>query len=132
MGKYKEDTDLTSEKIENCLQETISKVKETFNGIEIKYEFNGNRTFIEKDPNSYLLQKLKSTCEEILSKPQEVSYFTGYTDTAVIAGKLNNKNCMSYGPGSLNLAHKPDEYVPIEDIKRCEKVLQKLIENTCK
>ncbi len=123
---------LTSEKIENCLQETISKVKETFNGIEIKYEFNGNRPFIEKDPNSYLLQKLKATCEEILSKPQEVSYFTGYTDTAVIAGKLNNKNCMSYGPGSLNLAHKPDEYVPIEDIKRCEKVLQKLIENTCK
>lgn len=42
-----------------------------------------------------------------------VDFFTGYTDTAVIAGKPGNRNCMSYGPGSLVLAHKPNEPGPM-------------------
>ena len=33
-----------------------------------------------------------------------VGFFTGYTDTAVIAGKTGNNNCMSYSPGALALA----------------------------
>lgn len=42
-----------------------------------------------------------------------VGFFTGYTDTAVIAGKTGNRNCMSYGPGSLVLTHKPNEPGPM-------------------
>ena len=45
------------------------------------------------------------------------------------AGTLMNHNCMSYGPGSLELAHKPNEYVPYEDVCRVEKVLSVLAEN---
>lgn len=59
-----------------------------------------------------------------------VGFFTGYTDTAVIAGKTGNRNCMSYGPGSLALAHKPNEYVPHADIVRCQNALIALADNT--
>lgn len=59
-----------------------------------------------------------------------VGFFTGYTDTAVIASKTGNRNCMSYGPGSLALAHKPNEYVPHADIVRCQQVLIALADNT--
>lgn len=59
-----------------------------------------------------------------------VGFFIGYTDTAVIAGKTGNRNCMSYGPGSLALAHKPNEYVPHADIVRCQNVLIALADNT--
>ncbi len=59
-----------------------------------------------------------------------VGFFTGYTDTAVIAGKTGNRNCMSYGPGSLALAHKPNKYVPHADIVRCQNVLIALADNT--
>lgn len=59
-----------------------------------------------------------------------VGFFTGYTDTAVIAGKTGNNNCMSYSPGSLALAHKPNEYVPHADIVRCQQVLIALANNT--
>ena len=31
------------------------------------------------------------------------------------------------GPGDLELAHKPQEYVAIEDILRCEAVLKELV-----
>jgi succinyl-diaminopimelate desuccinylase len=37
---------------------------------------------------------------------------------------------MSYGPGSLALAHKPNEYVPHADIVRCQNVLIALVDNT--
>ncbi len=59
-----------------------------------------------------------------------VGFFTGYTDTAVIAGKTGNRNCMSYGPGSLALAHKPNEYVPHADIVPCPNALIPLAANT--
>lgn len=59
-----------------------------------------------------------------------VDFFTGYTDTAVIADKKGNRNCMSYGPGSLALAHKPNKHVPHADIVRCQNVLIALADNT--
>lgn len=61
-------------------------------------------------------------CRTVTKKKPTVSYFPGYTDTAVIAGKLQNHNCMSYGPGNLECAHQPDEWVAVEDILRCENV----------
>ena len=55
-----------------------------------------------------------------------VTSFSGYTDTAVIASELKSGETLSYGPGSLSLAHKPDEYVEINDILRCEEVYRNL------
>ena len=95
--------------------------------IKITYHITGDRPYIEMDENSELLIKLLDSCEKTIGHGAETGIFPGYTDTAVIAGKLGNRNCMSYGPGNLELAHKPDESVPIEDILRCEKVLKELI-----
>ena len=79
------------------------------------------------DPDSPLLAELKKACHHVTGHQPEVSCFTGYTDTAVIAGQLDNQNCMSYGPGCLEAAHQPDEWVVIDDIIRCEKVYHQLI-----
>lgn len=82
---------------------------------------------IERDPGSPLLAALIKTVEQTTEAPAQVSYFTGYTDTAVIAGTCSNHNCMSYGPGSLALAHKPNEWVSRDDIQRVEAVLTDLL-----
>lgn len=116
-----------SDKITEFLEKSISYAKSMLPGFNAEYIFTGNRPFIERNDNSFLLQKLKQAADKITSEDTEISFFTGYTDTAVIAGKTGNINCMSYGPGSLCMAHKPDEYVPIADIIRCEKVLSELL-----
>jgi succinyl-diaminopimelate desuccinylase len=36
-------------------------------------------------------------------------------------GKL--KNCVAYGPGILDLAHKPDEYVGVDDMVASAQVM---------
>ena len=106
----------------------IARAAKEVPGITASYQITGDRPYVEKDDTSPLLGALRQVCEEVTGEPVEVSFFPGYTDTAVIAGMLHNHNCMSYGPGELELAHKPDESVPCEDILRCEEVLTKLAE----
>ena len=93
-------------------------------------DVTGDRPAIERDPSSPLLAALKRAADGVTDADTTVGFFTGYTDTAVIAGKTGNRNCMSYGPGSLALAHKPNEYVPHADIVRCQNVLIALADNT--
>lgn len=113
-----------SQMVEEALAEAMLQVP----GIQPSYTITGDRPYVERDDNSFLLKALRNTCREVTGEETVVAYFPGYTDTAVIAGMLGNHNCMSYGPGDLELAHKPDEYVPCEDILRCQSVLIMLAE----
>jgi len=45
-------------------------------------------------------------------------------------GKL--KNCIAYGPGILDLAHKPDEYVGIEDMVQSAQVMALALQDLLK
>lgn len=117
-----------TKRAEKIVIDAIKKAEMEIQGIKGRYEITGDRPYVEKDENSYLLSELKKSADEVTGKDTVVSFFPGYTDTAVIAGTMGNHNCMSYGPGNLELAHKPDEWVAIEDIKRCENVLRRLVE----
>lgn len=112
------------------LDAAITDAQTAVPGITAAYEITGDRPYVEKNEASPLLASMKKVCLKITGKEPVTGPFPGYTDTAVIAGTLNNCNCMSYGPGSLELAHKPDESVPVADILRCEQVLCALAEDT--
>lgn len=91
----------------------------------------GDRPAIERDPVSPLLAALKCAADDVTGTDTTVGFFTGYTDTAVIAGKTGNRNCMSYGPG-LGLAARPQAqriWMPHADIVRCQQVLIALADN---
>lgn len=98
-------------------------------GIRTDWKITGDRPYVEKHEDSPLLAALREADSSVTGRMPVTGPFPGYTDTAVIAGILGCENCMSYGPGSLSMAHKPDEFVPIEDIRRCERVMFRLAEN---
>ena len=112
------------------VEQTIAVAEAAVPGCHGSYTVTGDRPAIERDPNSPLLAALKRAADDVTDADTTVGFFTGYTDTAVIASKTGNRNCMSYGPGSLALAHKPNEYVPHADIVRCQQVLIALADNT--
>lgn len=112
------------------VEQAIAGAEAAVPGCHGSYTVTGDRPAIERDPNSPLLAALKRAADDATDADTAVGFFTGYTDTAVIAGKTGNRNCMSYGPGSLALAHKPNEYVPRADIVRCQNVLVALADNT--
>lgn len=107
--------------------------KEIANDVVVRYEITGDREFVKKNNDSVLLNSLKDVLKTLHDEEKSDDYipvatsFPGYTDTAVIASRLKNKETLSYGPGSLAQAHKPDEYVDIKDIERCEKVYISLV-----
>lgn len=111
------------------LDAAIADASAAVPGITAAYQITGDRPYVEKHEAAPLLASLKNACIKITNEEPVVGPFPGYTDTAVIAGTLGSLNCMSYGPGSLELAHKPDESVPVEDILRCEMVLRALVDD---
>lgn len=110
----------------DMLAAEAARVEEEMPGIRTEWKITGNRPYIEANRESRLLKHLKRAVRSVTGEEPVEEVFPGYTDTAVIAGILGNRECMSYGPGSLKKAHKPDESVEIEDIQRCEKVLLEL------
>lgn len=107
----------------------IAKAEAAVPGVRGTYVVTGDRPAIERDPASALVAALSRVAEDC-GTPAPIGFFTGYTDTAVIAGRCANRTCASYGPGSLALAHKPNEFVPKADIERVERVLTSLLERT--
>lgn len=105
------------------VEQAIAGAEAAVPGCHGSYTVTGDRPAIERDPSSPLLAALKRAADDATDADTTVGFFTGYTDTAVIAGKTGNRNCMSHGPGSLPLAHRPNEYVPHADIVRCQNVL---------
>lgn len=113
------------------VQDAIAAAESEVEGCRGSFVITGERPAIERDPDSPLLTELLESTADVTGTSAEVGIFTGYTDTAVIAGTCQNHNCMSYGPGSLALAHKPNEYVPHEDVRRAQAVLTRLAERVC-
>ena len=111
------------------VEQAIAGAEAAVPGCHGSHAVTGDRPAIERDPTSPLLAALKRAADDVTDADTTVGFFTGYTDTAVIAGKTGNRNCMSYGPGSLALAHKPNEYVPHADIVRCQQVLIAFADN---
>ena len=117
-----------TEAARKILDEAAGRAGKEVPGITVSYQITGNRPYVEKHEEAPLLKQLGQACAFVTGREPVVGPFPGYTDTAVIAGILGNENCMSYGPGSLAQAHKPDEFVETADILRCEQVLKALVD----
>jgi succinyl-diaminopimelate desuccinylase len=70
-----------------------------------------------------IVQVVASAIQAVLGKPAEYVASPGSYDQKHIdrIGKL--KNCIAYGPGILELAHKPDEYIGVDDMIVSAKVI---------
>lgn len=118
---------LNTQKAEQIVMAAAEETEAEVPGVTVSYTVTGDRPPLETHPESELMKALRASVEKVTGKGAVVSVFTGYTDTAVVAGLTGNPNCMSYGPGNLAQAHKPDEYVRTADIVRCKAVYRDLV-----
>jgi len=68
------------------------------------------------DRDAPVVRTVAKAIEDVMGKTPEYVASPGTYDQKHIdrIGKL--KNCIAYGPGILELAHKPDEYIGIDDM----------------
>ena len=95
-------------------------------GSKITYEIIAKRPVVMHNPEAFLYKELVAVATQVMGKEPGEDFFTGYTDTAVIASTFNSPNCMSFGPGDGSACHKPDESVDCEEILIAEKILIEL------
>ena len=121
----------SSDDIEALMMTAKSRVEENFTGIALSWECTGNRPYVHGNKDSELCAALSDAYRGICGRDAKAELFPGYTDTAVAAVALSNFNCVSFGPGSLEMAHKPDEYVETDEIILCDKILRSAISRLC-
>ena len=75
------------------------------------------------DAESELVEAVSSSIEAVLGRKPPLMASPGTYDQKHVMriGQVND--CIAYGPGILDLAHQPDEYVLIEDLINSSKVM---------
>ena len=99
---------------------TVERKRETFR-YDVRELHRVLPTMTEK--NAPVVTTVARAIRETMGREAEYVVSPGTYDQKHIdrIGKL--KNCIAYGPGILDLAHKPDEYVGVEDMLDSAKVM---------
>jgi len=109
------------------VQEEILDVLKTIEGRRENFRYDVRElhrvlpTMTEKD--APVVTTVARAIRETMGREAEYVVSPGTYDQKHIdrIGKL--KNCIAYGPGILDLAHKPDEYVGVDDMLDSAKVM---------
>ncbi len=70
-----------------------------------------------------VVKTVSSAIEQVLGKSPEYVVSPGTYDQKHIDRIGRMKNCIAYGPGILDLAHQPDEYIAVQDMIDSAKVM---------
>ncbi|WP_353860097.1 acetylornithine deacetylase/succinyl-diaminopimelate desuccinylase family protein [Azospirillum formosense] len=75
------------------------------------------------DTDAPVVRAVGAAIETVLGRPAAQVVSPGTYDQKHIARVGHLKDCIAYGPGILDLAHQPDEYVDIDDMVHSAQVM---------
>jgi succinyl-diaminopimelate desuccinylase len=75
------------------------------------------------DPDLPVPRSVARAVREVLGREPEIVCSPGTYDQKHVARIGGLRDCVAYGPGVLDLAHQPDEYVLVDDLVASAKVL---------
>ncbi|MCL7745663.1 M20 family metallopeptidase [Halalkalibacter alkaliphilus] len=106
--------------VADAVQQGCAKVK----GTKARTEHYGwERPPVETGDHSPLIDCFNKAYSNVTGTELQQSGFPAYTDVSMIGLKTGNRNLVVFGPGHLDQAHAIDEYVEVEQIDLCTKVL---------
>ena len=66
---------------------------------------------------------IRAAVQEVLGRPATIIASPGTYDQKHVVRRGGVLDCVAYGPGRLETAHRPDEHVDLEDLANGTKVL---------
>jgi succinyl-diaminopimelate desuccinylase len=113
--------DLTEVKREvTALMERVKDARPSFD-YEIRDLFEVQPVMAERD--APIVRTTAAAIERVLGRQAEYVVSPGTYDQKHIDRIGRLKNCIAYGPGILDLAHQPDEWVGIQDMEDSARVM---------
>ncbi len=105
--------------------ERVSAKRNNFS-YEIKELWHVSPTMTDR--NTAVVQSVSKSIEKVLSKSPDYVVSPGTYDQKHIDRIGRLKDCIAYGPGILDLAHQPDEYIGVDDMIDSAKVMALTLE----
>ncbi len=121
--------------VEEPLDQVKGEVTDLLEGLRatrpnFEYELTERNSVLPSmtDKQAPIVRTVANAIEAVMGKEPTYVASPGSYDQKHIdrIGKL--KNCIAYGPGILDLAHKPDEYIGIDDMIDSAKVMGAALE----
>ena len=117
---------LLEERIEDVRNE-ISELMETVKSKRADFDYD-IRPIHEvlptmTDRNAPVVRTVSRAIRDVMGQDPEYVVSPGTYDQKHIDRIGRLKNCIAYGPGILDLAHKPDEYIEVDDMVDSAKVM---------
>ena len=102
------------------LLEKLKAERENFS-YDLKEMWSVSPTMTERD--APVVTSVEKAVQAVLGKDPDYVVSPGTYDQKHIDRIGRLKNCIAYGPGLLELAHKPDEYIGVDDMLDSAKVM---------
>ncbi|MDW4499269.1 acetylornithine deacetylase/succinyl-diaminopimelate desuccinylase family protein [Sulfitobacter sp. D35] len=116
--------------VEESLEEVRAEVTALLEGLkatrpDFDYELTEINSVLPSmtERDAPVVRTVARAIEDVIGKPPEYVASPGTYDQKHIDRIGRLKNCIAYGPGILELAHKPDEYVGVDDMLDSAKVM---------
>jgi succinyl-diaminopimelate desuccinylase len=116
------------EDVSSEIETLLEDLKDTREGFDYELQ-EVNRVIPSMTPNTApVVQTVAASISDVMGKHPRYIASPGSYDQKHIdrIGKL--KNCIAYGPGELELAHKPDEWIGITDMIDSAQVMARSLE----
>ena len=115
--------------IQEIIHEKAARACDRVSGVEFSLRATiADRPPVTADIDSAGARLIFETLEETLGaepKPAGVSY---YSDAGMAAAQTGSRNCFLLGPGNIEQAHTPDEFIEVDSLKKAARVYGRLVE----
>lgn len=110
------------QRIREAAAELESSAKDSFPGAEIHIETVNEYPALETDPDEEIVAFVRSLSDE--HRNYKVPFGT---EGGLFRNRLGVPTVVC-GPGSMNQGHKPDEFISVEQMRRCDAMMDRLVE----
>ncbi len=105
------------------IEELLDKTRAAHPGIDYAVREMWSVDPTMTDPDAPVVRAVSAEIERVLGAPAQHVASPGTYDQKHVTRLGQLKDCIAYGPGILELAHQPDEYIVIDDMVQSAKVM---------
>ena len=113
----------TAESVKEEVESLLNKVKGERDSFEYKIKELNRVIPSMTNRDAPIVRSVSKSIKNVLDKEPNYVASPGSYDQKHIDRIGTLKNCIAYGPGILELAHQPDEYIEIEDMVDSTKIM---------
>lgn len=115
--------------VQQIIHEKAAEACKRVSGVEFSLRATiADRPPVTAEVDSAGAKLIFETLEEILGAKPEPAGVSYYSDAGMAAAQTGSRNCFLLGPGNIEQAHTPVEFIEVDSLKKAARVYGRLLE----